>query len=75
MSDDIELLTTEQAADFLGLSPRTLEDWRYKGGGPRYKKVGRSVRYVKAELIEWVQEGTREHTSQEADPSVALGRR
>jgi hypothetical protein len=34
------LLTTVEAADYLRLSPRTLEDMRITGTGPRYFKLG-----------------------------------
>jgi hypothetical protein len=39
------LLETVQAADELGLSPRTLEGWRRRGEGPPYLKIGRRVKY------------------------------
>lgn len=46
-----QLLTTKDAARLLGVSHRTLEDWRLKGGGPRYILVGRRlVRYRISEL-------------------------
>ena len=38
-------LNENQAAEFLGVSARTLQAWRVRGGGPRYVKIGRSVRY------------------------------
>lgn len=34
------LLTTIEAGEFLRVSPRTLEDKRVDGTGPRYLKVG-----------------------------------
>ena len=34
-------LSNEEAADFLKLSPRTLEKQRVVGGGPRFRKFGR----------------------------------
>lgn len=34
------LLTTVEAAEYLRLSPRTLEDMRVTGNGPRYFKLG-----------------------------------
>src|ERR1700751_4219458 len=43
-------LNENQAAEFLGLSVRTLQTWRVRGGGPVYCKIGRSVRYQRAEL-------------------------
>jgi excisionase family DNA binding protein len=45
------LLTTKEAAALLSLSPRTLERLRHSGGGPRYLKIKRSVRY----RLDWVQ--------------------
>lgn len=46
-------LTTEEAGDFLKMSPRTLEKYRTHGGGPRFRKLGRSVRYKKTDLETW----------------------
>jgi predicted DNA-binding transcriptional regulator AlpA len=48
--DPDSALTENQAADFLGISVRTLQAWRVRGGGPRYVKIGRSVRYQRREL-------------------------
>ena len=39
-------LTNREAAEFLRLSPRTLEKRRMLGGGPRYHKFGRRVVYA-----------------------------
>lgn len=50
---DTVLLTTEQAGEFLNMSPRTLEKYRTNGGGPRFRKQGRSVRYKKTDLEAW----------------------
>jgi predicted DNA-binding transcriptional regulator AlpA len=44
-------LTESQAAELLGLSSRTLQAWRVRGVGPRYTKLGRSVRYPRRELV------------------------
>ena len=46
-------LTTMQAADFIGLSERTLERMRTKGRGPDYRKHGRYVRYHIDDLEAW----------------------
>jgi hypothetical protein len=39
------LLGTDQAAEYLGVSRKTLESWRSLGGGPRYTKLGRRCAY------------------------------
>ena len=57
------LLTTAQAAAALGLSPRTLERYRVKGCGPRFRKVGRWVRYLPVDLERWLNSRSRQSTS------------
>lgn len=64
------LLTTGQAAAYLGTSPRTLEDWRLRGGGPVYRKVGRRlVRYDAADLERFVGDGARINTGGGTPPA------
>jgi hypothetical protein len=52
-------LTTVEAADFVRLSPRTLERLRVQGTGPRYIKAGPGKRakvlYRIADLQEWLE--------------------
>lgn len=49
-----DLLTTDQAAEALGHSRRTLELWRQRGEGPPFYYIGRKVFYRRADLVEWV---------------------
>ncbi len=46
-------LSVEEAADFLGLAPHTLNNMRWKGSGPKYHKHGRKVFYHIDELKRW----------------------
>ncbi|CDX53867.1 conserved hypothetical protein [Mesorhizobium plurifarium] len=46
-------LNTAQAAFYVGLSQRTLEKMRLKGGGPQFRKHGRFVRYHIGEIDAW----------------------
>ena len=46
-------LNTDQAAFYVGLSRRTLEKMRIVGGGPRFRKHGRYVRYHIDDLENW----------------------
>jgi hypothetical protein len=57
------VLDTRAAADFLGISPRTLEGLRVRGGGPRYVKISGSVRYRLASLEEYLRQQERTSTS------------
>ncbi|MDQ7830479.1 helix-turn-helix transcriptional regulator [Desulfolutivibrio sp.] len=49
-------LHTREAAQYLGLSPGTLEVWRCKGRGPRYSKLGKRVVYDPADLDAYLAE-------------------
>jgi hypothetical protein len=55
---DRKLLTTPEAAEFLRLSPRTLERFRVEGTGPRYTKAGPGKRarvlYRRDDLEAWL---------------------
>lgn len=53
-SDERTVLPTERAAAYLGLSPKTLETLRTRGGGPPFLKLGRRVVYRKADLDTWL---------------------
>jgi len=53
------LLTRDQAAAYLGVSPTTLTSWGLRG---KYSlpliKVGKSVRYRQSDLDAWLREQT-----------------
>ncbi|MEA3278576.1 MAG: helix-turn-helix domain-containing protein [Pseudomonadota bacterium] len=59
------LLNEHQAAARLGLSHRTLQAWRWRGGGPRFVKLNNAVRYRPEDLDAWLADRTRSNT---ADP-------
>jgi hypothetical protein len=54
-------LTTEQLARRWGKSPGTIANWRYKHPprGPRYMKIGGSVFYPLAAVIEYERKNTK----------------
>ena len=58
-----ERLNNREAADYLGLKATTLNKWRCHGTGPPYIKVGRLVRYRRADLDEFLRERVRTSTS------------
>lgn len=53
MDGETIYLKTRQAAALLGLSPRTLESYRCKGGGPAFFRFGGSVRYLRFHVLAW----------------------
>jgi len=58
------LLFTTEAAFLLGLSPRTLEAFRLRGGGPPFIAVTpKAVRYRRCDLDDWITARRRVSTS------------
>ena len=57
------LLRVRQAADLLGLSTQTLNNWRVTGGGPEFIKLGRRVLYRRETVDEFISSKTVAHTS------------
>lgn len=51
-----ELLTLQDVAELLEVSPNTVYYWRYQRTGPKGHKVGRRVRYWRSDVMEWLQE-------------------
>ena len=47
-------LTESQVAERLGLAVATLRAWRHRGTGPRFLRFGRAVRYLVADLDEFI---------------------
>ena len=73
--DPDALLFQSEAAYLTGLSPRTFEAMRMKGGGPRFIVVGRrAVRYCRRDLMEWIESRRRQSTS-DLGAGSAAGRR
>lgn len=51
-----EMLTLDETAALLRVPENTLRYWRVTGAGPRSFKVGRHVRYWKADVVLWLTE-------------------
>lgn len=51
-----EWLSGADLAAWLGVSRRTVEEWRYHGRGPVGHRVGRFVRYRRADVERWLAE-------------------
>ena len=58
------ILDTGQAAQYLGLAKSTVEKMRVYGGGPRFLKLNRSVRYRAEDLDEWIRSNIVNNTSE-----------
>jgi predicted DNA-binding transcriptional regulator AlpA len=54
MSGTTRALTEREVTELLGLSVATLRAWRHRGKGPRFLRLGRSVRYLPADVADFV---------------------
>jgi helix-turn-helix protein len=62
MSETISLeplLTTEEAAAILGVSPSWMAKARMSEEGPEYIQIGRAIRYARMALTKFTAERTR----------------
>jgi predicted DNA-binding transcriptional regulator AlpA len=56
---NMQLLTTQQVADMLGVKPSTLRNWRCAKTGPPFIRITkRSVKYAQADIDRYVAERT-----------------
>jgi predicted DNA-binding transcriptional regulator AlpA len=59
------LMTPKEAAAILKVSLSWLAKARMRGDGPPYIRVGRSIRYAEAALIQWMKSRQRSSTSEQ----------
>jgi hypothetical protein len=55
-TDRLDLLMEPvEVSTYLGVPVGTLANWRYQALGPAYIRVGRHVRYRRADVARWVE--------------------
>jgi len=57
MENVTQYLTEKQVSKITQIALPTLRNYRHIGKGPPYLKVGRSVRYLLADVIKFMEEG------------------
>ena len=63
--DPNTLMDEREAASMLCYSVRALQNWRHRGGGPKFIRVSaRSIRYRRRDLLEWIDSRTVSNTAQ-----------
>jgi predicted site-specific integrase-resolvase len=60
-------LSRKEAADYLCLSPRTLEKWAVTGEGPVFHRLGTRVIYCVSDLDDFISQGRRKSTSDDGN--------
>ena len=53
-TNNIEFITTAEAAALIRHQPQTLRKWRVQGGGPPFIRLAGRVLYEHSELVAWV---------------------
>lgn len=56
-------LTVEEAAAYLRLRKRTLDNMRWQGTGPRFRKHGGRILYHRDDIIAWSESSRRRSAS------------
>lgn len=52
----VRLMTASDVAEALQVSEGTLRNWRSAKRGPRFAKVGGSVRYRETDIVTWIED-------------------
>ena len=60
-----QLYNEKETAKLLSMSVKTLQRYRYTGGGPIYVKLGKSVRYKESDIAKYVSERTKYITTEQ----------
>ena len=67
------LVNVKQVAEMLGVSERHVWQLNYSGRIPRPKRLGKSVRWVREEICEWVDSGMPSRREWEIQRSGTMG--
>ena len=59
-----KMLDEQALADWLGESPSTVQKWRVKGGGPKFVKLPKAVRYQVKAVRVWIEGKTVSSTTE-----------
>lgn len=62
--NEVPLWSSGTTASYLDVPDRTLDEWAYRGTGPRFFKVGRHRRYDPRDVRAWLE--TRAHGGTDA---------
>ena len=68
------MLTAAHVSEMLGVAKQTLARWRDVGGGPKFVKIGVSVRYPAEEVAAFVAAQTRRSSTSDTDETRRVPR-
>ena len=58
-----DLLSLEDLAEIIGIPVTTLRYWRFQGTGPKSFKLGKHIKYDRAEVERWIQAQREKETA------------
>jgi predicted DNA-binding transcriptional regulator AlpA len=62
-------LNTQEAAEYVGVTKRMLQDLRTSGGGPRFMKLSsKTIRYDLIDIDIWIERKKRRSTVDKEEP-------
>jgi predicted DNA-binding transcriptional regulator AlpA len=64
LAPTIVLLTSKEVIKLFRVSPSWLAKARMRGDGPPYIRIGRSIRYSEATVVQWMKSRQRLSTSE-----------
>jgi len=64
--NDTPILTAQELSAYIGVPYKTLLAWRVEGFGPPAMKLGRHLRYRKADVDQWLTEQREDAVGGEA---------
>jgi hypothetical protein len=64
LGEGSKFLTSDEAARYLGVKPRLMENWRWRKCGPKFLKIGNRIRYTMEDLQAFVGSGQQAHNRQ-----------
>jgi N-acetylglutamate synthase/N-acetylornithine aminotransferase len=70
MTSEIVYLNPREAAAYIRSSTSTLAKRRLYGGGPEFCRIGRAIRYCKADLDEFMVRSRSRSTFEQSDSSL-----
>ena len=68
---DKRFLNNKEAAEYLRVKEETLEIWRYRGKGPRFRRAGRRILYAIEDIEAFLGESVGSTSEQPTASKVA----
>lgn len=65
-------ITEKELSEWINVPVKTLQRWRWQGGGPPYAKFGGNVRYATSDILKYEKQ-SRHYSTSEKFPQSDIG--